>query len=150
MSKFTVGQTVYAVKTSKEKHDWDFDDTKDSLMYDFADKGAKGKVVRIDEAGDYYVEVTGGATSDIFIYSETELNTVPRGAKVVKFAPVKFLICWAQPVDKPAKTLYAVVKNGKPIYSSTNRDDAREVKALHGGLKAGVTILTYKATKEIR
>lgn len=153
MSKFQVGQTVYAVKTSQEVHDFDFDTTEGSLMYAFADKGAKGEVIRIDEDGDYRVQVSGDGTTDIFIYTERELTTVPRGEKVVKFVPAKkkpTKNLSVKPVDKPAKTLYAVVKDGVTLYVSHVRAEAREVKTQAGGLKAGVTIITYKPLNEIR
>lgn len=146
MSKptFKVGQKVYAVKEGG-KHAHGFTES----MRPFAD--GKVGVIESNYKDSYSVRVEG--VSIAYSYDATELRETPRGTQPVVFKPLKEKPTTGRsvkPVDKRQKTLYAVVKNGTPIYSSTKRADAREVKAIHGGLKAGVTIVAYKAVNEIR
>lgn len=51
----------------------------------------------------------------------------------------------------PTKVVYAVLnKHDEVLYTTHNRDTAREMKAVYGGKKKGVRIFQYAATKEIR
>lgn len=53
-------------------------------------------------------------------------------------------------VDGARKTLYATIKFGVIVGVHKTRQEARTTKASLGGLRAGVTIVTYKPREEIR
>lgn len=53
--------------------------------------------------------------------------------------------------DLPSKAVYAVVDSKGEVYASTSdRDDARDLKSILGGKRKGVRIFQYTAVKEIR
>lgn len=146
MSKLKVGQTVYAVKQPEDKHEFGYVED----MGKFAD-GAKGVIKRSNPDGSVTVSVQGVDIN--YTYAATEVSTVPRGTKVTKFVPMQTKPTKnlsVKPVDIKLKTLYVVVKDGKPVYTTTKRSGARAKKLSLGGLKAGVTIVTYKPQNEIR
>lgn len=151
MSELKVGQTVYAVKTDKHGHTYGFDDFRDGPdktgMELFAE-GSPGTIVDIYD-GEIRVKVAGSSS---YSYDISEVTTVPRGVR-----PVKATFDGKRPVRKPAKkvdgvakTLYAIVKDGKTVGVHPNRPEARKAKKFLGGLKAGVTIVTYVPQFEIR
>lgn len=52
---------------------------------------------------------------------------------------------------KMAKTIYVVQDEVGIVYeTTTDRDEARSEKAYLGGKKAGIVIIAYKPSKEIR
>jgi hypothetical protein len=51
----------------------------------------------------------------------------------------------------PTKVIYAILnKHDQVLYTTHERDTAREMKSVYGGKKKGVRIFQYAAVKEIR
>lgn len=118
--KFKVGDKV-VVKVPEPQYGWGY-----------VEQGEVGVVATIHENGE--VDVHFPSQAD-WMAAKGELQLVEKKAR-----------------KSPEKILgYAVLnKNGETKTMTTDREFARFFKASMGGKKAGVTIVTVKAGKEIR
>lgn len=87
-----------------------------------------------------------------FIYQPEAYVEFPDGRSVVVEIPnLEVTTQKPAPVRQPrVKYLYIVEDNGVPVYTTFDREDAREEKAFLGGKAEGVIITAYAPVKEIR
>lgn len=139
MSKFKVGDTVYAAKAKDDGTiDTDHRFGYNSRMDVFAQGNIKGEVAAID-GDEIYVRTPNGTWS----YAEHgELRKTPRITKPRAERTQKVLA-------KAPKKVYAVVK-GSRVYATQTREEARELKASLGGKAKGAVIIAYALVEEIR
>ena len=88
-----------------------------------------------------YVKFDDGSVDTIEL---PNLEVTVRPVPVVEATPA---IASRQP---RVKYLYIVEDNGVPVYTTFDREDAREEKAFLGGKAEGVIITAYAPVKEIR